>query len=249
MTGAFDNSVTTIRRLTLRCSPPDPLSTRFRASSMLRTLSLRAHCLPPSAILCVRRLRDPRPGILRIDGPSVLPAPDWEAAIEQSLADISRHAVRVAFEPFREDAPAIWFLDESELLAALALDWMDQSVWRKWWWPALFGSVDWSVKIRELWVEYARAVPAALQTLSAAGKAADFVSSLGEDESRVILAAVLTAHQLQLPIPDAHAAPVPSPPELSPNFYPRPVPRAPWSRSVPEAGAPGLPPVSCMLLG
>jgi hypothetical protein len=194
---------TSIRRVTWHRSrllkETDALSTELRLGMILAGASFRSRVLPPQAILCVRRLRDPKPGAIRLDRPT-LPL-QWESAVEQSLDELARRAVRAAFQTASEDTPAVWFADRAELLFALAKAALEHSLWRCWWWAALLGPGDRLLSVKQRWREFARDVPAAVEMLHSAGRAAPFLNLLGEEESRLTLAAIFKSYAIDLPLP------------------------------------------------
>src|SRR5947209_4267197 len=109
MLAEFSNSTTIIRHVSLRYSGPDRLAAELRAAALLRTASFTANSLPPSAILCIRRVRDPMRRQLRLDAPLRTRPLQWEAALARTLSEISRSAARASLGAVDENAPAVWF--------------------------------------------------------------------------------------------------------------------------------------------
>src|SRR3981189_2435350 len=89
---AFADRGATVNRLRIRCRM-DPVTARARASWLLDESALHPATLPPSAILCIRRLSDPRPGMIALAG-ARLPPRAWTDAVAASVAALARGAGR-----------------------------------------------------------------------------------------------------------------------------------------------------------
>ena len=100
----------------------DPVLARLRLAQMLAGSSLRPSGLPPSAVLCVRRLADPRPGTLRLDSGGERPPPEWERAFVAALERVMRGGRPSGPRAGPGGAEAVLFADRAELLACLARD-------------------------------------------------------------------------------------------------------------------------------
>jgi hypothetical protein len=105
-----------IGHLQIRSGISDAGAVRRSVERQLAAVDLRPPGLPPSAVLLVRRMEDPRPGSLGVGG--FRPPASWGRAVRERLGD----AVRRAARPDRRgrlpaDAPAVLFADPAELLA------------------------------------------------------------------------------------------------------------------------------------
>src|SRR3954464_14242985 len=74
----------------------DPLSLRLRLDRVLSSIDLTPRGLPPTAIVWIKRLRDPRPGLLDLSSNSLYSVFAWEQALRAHLADLIARAPRVA---------------------------------------------------------------------------------------------------------------------------------------------------------
>ena len=249
MTGAQ----TAVRKVRVHGSGGDAGLARLRLESLLSGAELRPSGLPPSAVLCVRRVADPLPGALRLDTVDARPPPEWERAFVARLERALRGAARPAREAVPAAADAVLFADRSELLACLARDARDGTMWTRWWWrdldPGLTARAD---PVVDAWLETPEHVPAALEVLAARGEAVRVVGALppaaavrivervveafGLVELAAVVAVATTSHA-----PKLHAAVAPAPDRAPPT--------PPWRPSVPEAASQPLAPARELLLG
>src|SRR5436190_22300761 len=116
---AWQGNRTLVRRLRIRASGAEPSRDAARVSGMLAASDVGAAGLPPSSILCVRRLGDPRPRVFRPAPGAYRPADDWERAVSARLAALARGAARPVRGRIGGDAAVVLFADEAELLACL----------------------------------------------------------------------------------------------------------------------------------
>jgi hypothetical protein len=235
-----------IGRLRLHGRAEEPLSARLRMEGLLGALHLAPPGLPPSAILCIRHLRDPKPGALSLRRHSLQPPPAWARALQQTLQERLAHAARPALGAVPSNAEAIVFADPAELLACLASDVCSGLAPSRWWWSHLYPHAHlWARLVRE-WVQHPGYVPAALDTLASRGEAQAFLSRLSDSEAREILARVAARHAVPALVAalQEHAGeeeqvkgaaagrPAPASPEGS---EPAPAMSDPWEHRVPEA--------------
>ncbi len=190
------NQPTVIGRVRVRAGIHDSLLTQLRIGRLLDPIELRPARLPSSAILCIRTLRDPLPGSLRLDQSDVRPPPAWQEALRSMLDRLAAQAWRPAREAVPASAEAVVFLDRSELLACLASDWCEGSVVTRWWWRSLLKQGAATQIVKELWRRDPQYVPAALQQLASKNKAADFVRALSDSEARQFLRGVAQSFSL-----------------------------------------------------
>ena len=119
---AFADRGATINRLRIRCRGIDPLLARLRAGRLLDESAIQPAGLPASAILCIRRLSDPHPGLVALDGAQPTPVL-WSESVAASVRDMARSARRPGLGDVTPGADAVLFADRAEMLACLAADW------------------------------------------------------------------------------------------------------------------------------
>ncbi|RKH09352.1 hypothetical protein D7V97_16860, partial [Corallococcus sp. CA053C] len=243
---------TVIGRLRLRGTDLDPLSAKLRLESLLSGAHLSPVGLPPSATVCIRRLVDPKPGVLPVRQFTPVPPPAWDEAFRAALGAQLARAARPAQGPVPPGAEAVLFLDPSELLACLASD-----VWRgtaavHWWWKGLFPSADLALRVVAEWLRRPEYVPAALEAVARRSEARPVLSLFTGDEARTLLARVCVTQGLPalasaLGALEEEAARDEVVLESQPRAVKEErvaasgtVPLAPWESWVPEARASGL---------
>jgi hypothetical protein len=173
----------------------DALSAELRAGRAI-ALVADAVTLPAGAILCVRRLRDPRPHRVSLAAGQAPPA-EWARAVAETLADLARRAARPARGPAGADAEAVIFDDRAQMLACLAADWCRGSIAAWWWWRALIGTSSDAEAIVRAWRQYPAHIAAAVEEAARLGVAAAFVRRLPERATAMLLDAVVAAHGLR----------------------------------------------------
>jgi len=163
----MQRSGTLVRRLRIRTGPADRSAVQRRVAEMAASLDLSGSWLTPAAILCVRRLDDPRPRRLPLADRGIRPLREWEAAARSRVGELARGAARPARGPVPLSADAVLFLDRSELIACLARDWTDNLAASCWWWTALFDRPGEAAAVMRAWRDAPEHVPAACQLLAA----------------------------------------------------------------------------------
>jgi hypothetical protein len=190
-----------VTRVLRRPAAPRPadVSTRLRVERLLGAASLEPEGFPPSAILVVRSLADPLPGMIGEGRLEVRAPPEWERAVRGALAERLRAAARPVNGVVAPGAPAVLFADQAELLAAFARDAATGAAAGRWWWAALLRGLGGATLagLVALWAREARHVPAAVEHLAAWGEAARVMSAIPPAECARLLAAV--AHAFELP--------------------------------------------------
>ena len=122
----------------------------------LAARDVRRHGLPASAIVLVRTMRA---SWAEVAGP-IHPLRD------DALGEVLRRALRPALERGAIGlAPAVWFADESELLACMARDVIAGPLSARWWWPALLHGDSDRAAVMRYWIASARSVPRAVERL------------------------------------------------------------------------------------
>ncbi len=235
-----------IKTLSMTGEGSDLLSSRLRVERLLGAVDLHPQSLPPSAILCVRHLRDPHPGLLHLDGRSLRPPRRWEEALSAELDAMARRAARPARGPVGAAAEAVLFADRAELLACLARDALRGELAARWWWKSLLPRVDAEHALLEAWLAAPEHVPGALHLLTNLNEATAFVRALTTEARRALaqrvgerfgapaLIAVMGISQRNASDPDrsTHAAPALPAEELTFNQPDRGT--APWRAWAPE---------------
>jgi hypothetical protein len=240
-----------IGRVRARGHAGDALTLRGRMSATLAGVGLDAPGLPPSAVLCVRRWRDPLPGALTAPGSRTVAA--WGEAARAALAELVRRAARPARESVRPSAEAVLFLDRAELLACLIADHCDGVAALRWWWQGLFRAGRLPRTPVAALLEGPEDIPVVFAHLAAQGRVLSFIRSLPPGETVALLDAV--ARRFDLPpavgsqVTSAVAAPDTAQPRRLSAERLAPNPAAPWCRVVPEAAAIDLVAEQSRLLG
>jgi hypothetical protein len=259
---------TSVARLAVRADRADPLAARLCLERLLGAIDLRPDALPPSAVLCVRELRDPWPGRLSLASHQLGPPPAWAQAVRREVDRLARTAARPAYGAVPPAAEAVVFADHGELLACLGSDLVAGLVGARWWWPLLVAGIASPQRaVVRAWLRAPEYAPAALHALADRREAAAFVRLLDDRDTRTLAAAVGRA--FGLPALDEGAggvrgsarslAPLASP-QAPVAFAAAPVaelteptavvPRvAPWSAVAPEADGGGLSSEQRALLG
>jgi hypothetical protein len=210
--------------------------------SALAGLRLTPEGLNRDAVLVLRNLADPLPGRLGADRFGAGPASvAWERAAVAALSVIRREAAHPVDGPVPAGAQAVLFEDWSQLLAALARDWLAGTLTQHWWWREFVRRAPTQAAVLSAWRANARAAPAALKILAGHGLAVRFALALPA-ASASALAGDIAANwgapvALTGAIAAASAEPHPEPQRGDP----------PWAAWVPEAET--APPGARLLLG
>jgi hypothetical protein len=193
---AQPNNQTTISRLLVSGAVPDLGAARSRVERLLSASDLHPPGLAPSAIVCIRKLRDPLPGLLALDQRSLHPPHAWQQAVNDAIERLIRRAARPIREAVPANAECVVFADRAEMLACLAVDWGEGRVGIRWWWRSLLPGLDGSRSILACWLEAPEYIPGAWLHLSNSGKAAEFAGRMSADEARDMLRAVAIRFEL-----------------------------------------------------
>ncbi len=95
--------------------------------------------IPPQVILVVRYLSDPEPGQL-LASDHYRGRRSWEQAVQNTLNNCWRKAVRPARSPVPSTANSVWFADIAEWLACLSWDLYRKVERDRWWWKTTLGN-------------------------------------------------------------------------------------------------------------
>ena len=190
---AFANRGATVNRLRIR-SRMDQVMARSRAQWLLDESSLLPPTLPPSAILCIRRLADPRPGLIAL-GRAQRPPREWSDAVAAAVTALARGAERPWYGEASTNAEAVIFADRAEMLACLGADWCAGRL-ASWWWRALLSDVVDTQVVLRAWLEMPAYIAAAIDELESRGPATTFVRRMTDADCRALLEAVVIQHGL-----------------------------------------------------
>ena len=185
-----EQNTTLVARLRIRSRSSDPQADSKHVARLLRSASLHPASLPESATLIVRRLVDPMPSRLRARPVDVAPDASWQRAVAETLEKLVTSAARPAYGAVPAEINSVLFYDRSEVLAALALDWMSGALALQWWWRELLRGRDAVTALLQEWIQSPRYVPGALDLLSRRSRAVQFVQRLPQQAASELLEAV-----------------------------------------------------------
>jgi hypothetical protein len=213
-------TATRLNRVRVRCEGLDQTTARLRLGQLLGGAELRPPGLPSAAVLCVRRLNDPRPGTLAMVGGQAGPPPEWERAVIGALERMLAAAARPARGAVPAGAEAVLFADRAEFLACLARDLCAGTAWGNWWWH---GILETAVGNRaepavRRWLREPEHVPASLELLATWGAAVRFAQAIEPPvalQLAVRVAGVFAAPELYAaltasPVAPAHSTSLPT---------------------------------------
>ncbi|HXI24270.1 MAG TPA: hypothetical protein VNG71_10450 [Pyrinomonadaceae bacterium] len=192
-----DSEASTIRRMRVEATNLDPLAAQLRLSRLLSGAQFHPTVLPRSAILFVRKLSDPMPGVLDLETHDLRPPRAWQEALTNHLDQITAAAAYPARGVVANDSEAVVFLHPAELLSCLARDWLTSTLTTRWWWRSFLRNGGVPDIVTQLWRESPEHVPAALQHLSKQHLAATFVAKLNDGEVHKIVGSVASSFGLQ----------------------------------------------------
>ncbi|MCA1816452.1 MAG: hypothetical protein LC746_08630 [Acidobacteria bacterium] len=252
---------TFVRRVKVGATGLDAPTARARVTSAFAALDLAPSSLAPSAILCVKSLRDPRSLRLTL-AHGAAPPRAWRESVADELERLARAAARPARGHVAASAESVVFADRAELLACLAADWCGHALAARWWWRSLFGETPDRRAVVAALAAAPEHLPGAFAHLARARRAEEFAAALAAAETRELLDRLALRFDLASLRPALDAAPgaeaharesAHAPHDSARAAPPRPTaagePRAPWSSVAPEADAPRLPTAAKFLLG
>ncbi len=184
---------TIIHQLRVQGTGGDPLLTRLRVDHLLNMVDFTPSRLSPAAVLCIRKLRDPMPGRLRLDQAQAFPDHAWQGAVRDQINSMAESAARPAWGSVPANAQAVLFANRAELLACLALDWQNGQLTQQWWWRGLLCG-DLPTAALEMWHGSPEYAPVALAHLGHAAVA--FMQALPLSDTHRLFEAVLTRYDL-----------------------------------------------------
>jgi hypothetical protein len=202
---------TTINRVRLRgAAGLDALAAELRASRAIEHVAGDV-ALPAGAILCIRQLRDPRPGRVSLSTLQAPPA-EWARAVADALADLTRRAARPANGPVDADAEAVIFDDRAQMLACLAADWCRGSIAACWWWRALIGTAGEAEAVLRAFRQHPAHIAAAVEEAARIGCVTAFVRRLPPRDTALLVDAIVAVHGLSRELTTSDPVPPPRTP-------------------------------------
>jgi hypothetical protein len=188
----------TIARLHATRGTHEPLIARLAAEALAAEVATALPPLPPQAVLMLRRLALALPLRALERLPDARLRLQVASAARGAIAAAAAHAGRPALGQVADDAEAVWFGDEAELLACLARDALAGRL-NHWWWRQLLGRAfpDWV----SAWIDRPAMTAAALRLLARTGQLAAACKVLAP---RGVLA-MLPAVSDTIPVPAARA--------------------------------------------
>lgn len=170
-----------------------------RLSFLLNTVDFSPPGIPPSGILIVRHLEDPMPGKVSPFGHAVKVETAWENAARRALKEKYHAASRPQSVDGRisSNTDAVFFEDESQLLAVLLLDIVNGVTSNRWWWKIALKQFDNFSNLVKLLCNKIAFLPAALSHLTAWGSASQIVNKLSEEDTLTVTAALAGEFHLE----------------------------------------------------
>lgn len=187
-------TATHLANLRLHTAEADTPALRLAVARELGGAELTPTGLSPSAVMLVRRLEDPQPGLCGAGG--FRPPPTWERALRQRLDETVRHAARPdRWGRLPVDASAVVFADGAELLAC-RLRILAAGEPEPWWTVRLPPEIGGGPFERtrapiSLLTETIREVPAVVYRLAEWGSALPVLQLIREPEARRLLGAMV----------------------------------------------------------
>jgi hypothetical protein len=174
-------------------SPTGDRRAAHEVAALLGAADLRPPGFPPSAILLIRYLHDPAPGVLQTGRSAAVPAA-WQQTARDRVASLYRHAARPAASPVEGEAEAVVFADDGELLAAYSVDVVRGTAGRHWWWSAVLGPGPHPVdRLARQLVRASSGVPAMMLRLVDNRAATEVLRALSPAHARAVIEAVCRA--------------------------------------------------------
>jgi hypothetical protein len=178
---------TLVRRLRVKGRKLDSLVAQLRLDNILQTVEMHPSWLPSSAIVCLRRLHDPMPRALNLHSRSATQSYAWQQAVAALVQEEIRRAMHQVNAGVSPDANVVIFRDQAELLASLAVDWLEDRVRDRWWWRSLSKDQFVGNIVPDVWSNAPQYVPAALELLAVNRRLDSFVRALSVDRARALL--------------------------------------------------------------
>ena len=253
MTTSWQSEGTVIGRLRIRMPADNAMTSQHNIATVIRNADLRPSRLPASAILCLRRLRDPSPSVRWSGHDRIHPPAEWERSAVAELDRMASVAMRPVLSAVPPSAESVVFIDRAEMLACLALDWLRGDLRTNWWWATLLRQAGAETTILHEWMSSPEFIPLALEHLAARSQAVSFAKKIDDHFAAGLLSRVLYAFGIQEPRAPLDFREVEDTTATTRSFTEGQISAGtqdlpPWSAIVPEAVA-SLSPVQQVLLG
>lgn len=193
---SWDSDRTHVARLRVHSRTRDPLATRVRVEAMLSSATLAPPGLATSAILIVRRLRDPMPGKMAAAGSSWWLSPQWQGAVQAQMAGLMRQALRPLHGAADGAADAVLFDDEAELAACLVRDWLQGRTAERWWWTSVLGGLVPAQWLQQRVLSRGELLAPTIAVLARHGLAVAWLARLEDAQAEQALVCIGRAHAL-----------------------------------------------------
>jgi hypothetical protein len=186
-----------IGRLRVQGGRDEAVALRLRLSQLLGSANLTPPGMAPTAVLIVRHLSDPLPG--RLAARRAVSAA-WEEAARHRLAALYRQAVRPVQGVVPTRATAVYFSDEAEMLACLALA-LSRGSAGDWWWQLVRRRLPGhrADTLPHLLAGQLRLLPAVCHHLVIWGQSTAVLEKLTPEQSQTCLTRLAQAHDLPAP--------------------------------------------------
>jgi len=185
-----------ISKLRVKGKNLENVAARMHFERLFAATDLTPQGLPPNAIVCIRKISDPKPATLRLSHTELRFTETWQKNVSLEIEKLYRKA----FYPIRgfvpEDAESLIFADYSELLACLAIDYCNGVVTEKWWWKSLFPKLSFAPTVAEIWIDAVEFTPTSFQILANKQKAIQFINKLEDAEAEQLLKEILRVFNL-----------------------------------------------------
>jgi hypothetical protein len=192
-----DTQIGTLRVRTNEDNTNRPTLCR-RLSYLLNTVDFSVPGISPSGILVVRHLADPLPGKLTPQKHAVRVNREWEQAARSALKEKYCKASRAVRGYIPPDAEAVFFEDEGQMLAALALDISRGQAWNQWWWKVILRDPEISPTpdLKTFLCKKITVLPAVLYHLAEWRTASEVVNKLSPDQAITVLGSLNRGYSL-----------------------------------------------------
>ena len=185
-----------IGRLSVKSAETDRLATRRHFERLFGDADFLPAALPPNAALCVRKICAKSPRARQLNGRANGLSVAWRNSVAREIESFYARAVRPIRQMVPASAESVVFLDESELLACLASDWLGGRLGESWWWRSLFPNLEAAQTVARVWLELAESAPAALHLLAKRRQSTAFAAKLQTHEAEDLLRRIVLIYGL-----------------------------------------------------
>lgn len=186
-----------ISKLRVKGKNLENVAARIHFERLFSATDLTPQGLPPNAIICIRKISDPKPATLRLSHTELRFTESWQKKVAVEIDKLYQKA----FYPIRglipADADSLIFTDYSELLACLAIDYCHGVTAERWWWKSLFPNLNLVQTVAEIWLDGVEFSPISFQILVNKQKAVEFVAKLDDIEAEQLLNGILRVFSLK----------------------------------------------------